>query len=128
MSFTKKFLWFSGANVIVFYLAYKLFGSYSVFGNAVLSSVQAVIVTATLVGFIIALVEPTAKNYKLKFSDNVWMVIYFAVNTLTIYLLARTPISVFVGLGIVGFWVSLVLGFVATFAQYSLLKTALNKK
>lgn len=123
MSFTKKFLWFSGANLLVFYLAYKLFGNYSVFGNAVLNSVQAVIATAILVGFVVALAEPTAKNYKLKFSTNVWMVIYFAVNTLTIYLLARTPISVFVGFGIVGFWVALVLGLAATFVQYSLWKT-----
>lgn len=126
MNFWKNLLWFSLTNAIVFYLAFMFFGYYVVFGNALASIVQAVVVSSILVGLAVSLVGQWGQDKK--FSDNVWMLIYWGVNTATIYILARTPISKLVGIGIRAFWVAIILGFVVNFAQYGVWKTLGDKK
>ncbi len=120
MKFWKNVLWFSLANAIVFYLAFMFFGKEVVFGNAYAGTVQGVIVSAVLVGLMVSLVGlwGQTKNY----STNVWMLIYWAVNTVAILVLARTPVSLFTGMGIKHSWIAVVLGFVINCAQYGVWK------
>ncbi|MBI2051432.1 hypothetical protein HYT33_01590 [Candidatus Roizmanbacteria bacterium] len=126
MSFVQRVLWFSLVTAIVFYLALLLFGKNVVFGNALASTVQAVIVSSLLVGLVVSLVGEWGK--KKKYSTNVWMLIYWFANSLTIYVLARTPISKVVGIGLKpAIWLALAVGFVVNMAQYGVWK-AMSRK
>ena len=118
MKYWKNAFWFSLANAIVFYLAIMFFGNDVVFGNAYASTVQGVVTSAVLVGLAVSLVGLWGQTKD--FSTNVWMLIYWAAITLTIYLLARTQASERVGIGIVAFWVAIIIGFVVHLGHYSL--------
>ena len=126
MKFWKNVLWFSLANAIIFYLAYMFFGKDVVFGNAYSGTVQSVIVSAVLVGLAVSAVGLWGQTKK--YSENIWMLVYWAVNILVILLIARSPISKFTGMGIKQSWIALVLGFVINCAQYGVWKAMAGKK
>jgi hypothetical protein len=126
MKFAYRLLWFSIANAVVFYLAFLLGGNYVVFGNVVAAPVQAIIMASIIVAFVVALLGELAKS--LKYPETTWMAIYWAINTLTIWFLARTEVSEIVGIGLPGFWVAVVLGFVVNLVQYGLLNVVTHKK
>lgn len=110
MKFFKKFiaLWF--VTIVIFYLGNLLFGQYLVFGNVRANFWQALLVSSLIVGFVSAVVSEYSDKHGLP--PNVWMLIYWALVSLTIYAIARTPISGWVGIGIAAFWVALILGVV----------------
>lgn len=128
MKFTHKLVGFSLASFAVFYIASLLPQRYLVFGNMATGQLQAITTSAILIGIVISLVEPIAKDYNIKMHDNQWMVVYYVVNSLVIYFLARSPISYGVGMGIIGFWVAFVLGFFVNLVQYWVWKFAGDRK
>ena len=116
MIFTKKLLTFSLVTAVIFYIANLLFGNYLVFGNALATYWQALIVSSLLVGFISAIVSEFSNKHKL--DPGVWLFLYWTLVTLTIYAIARSQLSGRVGIGIEAFWVALILGTVVHFAHH----------
>lgn len=116
MKFTNKFLVFSLVTAVVFYLANLLFGKYLVFGNAITAYWQALIVSSLIVGFVSSIVSGFSTKHKL--SPRVWLFLYWALVTLTIYGIARSNLSERVGIGIAAFWVALILGVVVHFTHH----------
>lgn len=128
MTIAHRIIGFSVSNLIVFYLAHLLFPTEVVFGNVIIGYWQAILTASVGVAFIAVLVDPVAKDFNLTFSTNAWMAIYFAVNTLAIYLFARTPISKTVGMGLSSYWVAIILGFFANLGQYLMWKATEAKE
>lgn len=131
MNLTQRLIGFSIASAIVFYLADLLIPNLVEFGNIVVIPGQAILTAALGVGVIAALVDEIARDFNLEFSENAWMFIYFLVNSGTIYVMARTPVSNSIGIGIVAFWVALGLGFFVNLAQFVVwkaLQTEAKKK
>lgn len=116
MKFTNKFLTFSLVTAVIFYLANLLFGKYLVFGNANAAYWQALIVSSLIVGLVSSVVSGYSSKHKL--SPGVWLFLYWALVTATIYGIARSNLSGRVGIGIAAFWVALILGAVVHLAHH----------
>ena len=123
----KNIVGFIIVDIIIFYFASQFFGDYLVFGNALTNSISAIVLTAGIVALVAASVDPIAQHYKIKFPASRWMLVYFIVNSATIYLLARTPLSLITAVGISAFWVGLILGFVVNIGQYAVWKLLTKK-
>jgi len=128
MDFSKSLIVFSLTNFIVLFLGSLVPGRYLVFGNAISSFVWALVITSILLGALVSLVGKAADVYNLKYSENVWMIVYLVVNVAGLYLLARTGVSEVVGVGIQKFWVAAAVGVVLNVAQYATWKTFLDVK
>ena len=116
MRLANKFLTFSLVTAVIFYLANLLFGKYLVFGNVNASYWQALIISSLIVGFVSSIVSEYSGTHKL--SPGIWLFVYWALVTLTIYGVARSQLSGSVGIGIAAFWVALILGAVVHFAHH----------
>lgn len=127
MNFGKNLFWFTLSNAIVFYLAAMFVSYYVVFGTAHASPLQAVIISALLVSLVVTLVGKWGVDKK--FSEGIWMLIYWFINTLTLYLLVRTPLAEYVGMGFRKASITaVVLGFVLNFVQYGVWKSMSRKE
>ncbi len=127
MELWKNILWFTLTTAIIFYLASMFFGANVVFGNALLNPVAAVVLSSLVVGLVVSLVGKWGQ--KKKYPENLWALIYWVVNTGVIYILARTPLSEYVGIGLKpAIWSAVVLGLVVNFAQYGVWKAMYGKK
>lgn len=124
----KNVLGFTIANIIIFYIAFINFGNYVVFGTANMNYLSAIVLTALIVALVSASVDPIARHHKIDLSAGKWMFLYFIVNAATIYILARTPLSLITAVGIYAFWVALILGFVVNLAHYAVWKLLTRKK
>ena len=124
----KNILGITIANAVVFYLAAMMFGAYVTFGNATTNYYSAIVLNAFIVTLAVSTVEPIMRRFKISFSPTQLMLLYFAVNSSAIYIIARTAISTITGIGISAFWVALVLGFVVNFIQYGVWKLLTKKK
>jgi len=120
VSFLGRLIDFSLVTAVVFYIAYLFFGQFVVFGNVLANPAEAIIMSSLIVGFVSAIIVELSKKGVRRYSPNTWMLIYWAAITLTIYLLARTQASERVGIGIVAFWVAIIIGFVVHLGHYSL--------
>lgn len=120
MHIVRRFFAFTIATSVVLYLS--TFFSYGliVFGNAYVSTTQAIITAAIMIGLASCLVEPVAKDLKLNIAEKMWILLYYIVNSLAIYLVARSPLSLSAGIGIKQFWVAFVLGFFVNLGQYAI--------
>jgi hypothetical protein len=119
MDFAKTLIVFALTNFVIFFLGSLLPGNYLVFGNVNTSPIGAAIKTAVLTAVAVAVVTHVIKIYKVKLSGAAMMILFLLVNIGVLYFLARTSISELVGVGIVGFWVAAVTGFVVNLAQYA---------
>ncbi len=128
MDFTKTLIVFSLTNFVIFYLGSLLPGNYLVFGNIYSGPLGAAIKTAILAALSVSVVTHLIKLYKVKLSGAAMMVLFLVVNIGTLYFLARTSISEIVGVGIAGFWVAVVAGFVVNLAQYATWMAFLDTK
>lgn len=127
MNFTKKLIGFTLVNALVFIIANLYFPDAVVFGNIIIPYWQAVLSAAFGVTLFHIIFEPIAEDLKMTFHKHNWPTVYFVVNTGAIYLLARTPVSKGVGMGIINFFVAIVLGAAVTAVQYAFWKTMLKK-
>lgn len=118
MNWIKTLVSLTIANFAVMYIANWLGTGYVVFGNAFASPLQAMLTAAIGLAVVVAMVDPVGKYLKIEAEMNVWFLIYLLVNTLTIYLFARTDLSETVGMGIAAYWVAIVLGLFVNLAQY----------
>lgn len=129
MLFTRKLLTTFIATVAVFFLVNRLFGQYLVFGNISISWLQALLTASFGVALIASVVKPILHDdFAIELSDKAWTVVYLVANMGTIYLMTRTTLSNAVGMGVTGFWVSVMLGVVITAAQYGIFKDPLHPK
>lgn len=128
MSYSQRTPIFFIANFIVFYLASLWGRPFIVFGNALSSPIQAAVTLTLVVTIVSSLVEPVAKRFKFAPSMSGWFFIYWLVNTLAIYGSVRIPaVSKIVGVGIVRFWVAIVIGLVINLAQFLAWKSVSKK-
>lgn len=120
MNFFGRFIDFSLVTAVVFYLAYLFFGQFIVFGNVLANPAEAIIMSSLIVGFVSSIIVELSKKGTRRYSANAWMLIYWAAITLTIYFIARTPVSEKVGIGIAAFWVAIIAGFVVHIGHFSM--------
>jgi hypothetical protein len=120
MTFIKRFIDFSLITAIIFYLLFLFFNKLLVFGNIIANPAEAIILSSLIIGFVSSIVFELSKKGKRRFSSNAWMLIYWAAITLTIYLMARTPVSEKIGIGIAAFWVAIIVGFIVHVGHFSL--------
>jgi hypothetical protein len=109
--------WF--VNAVVLGVTAQVFPSSVIFGNefvpawmslSVVSLVLSVLCVALMPVF-----EKVAKQEHIKLKTAHWMVLYYVVNTILIWMLAR--LAGILGFGIVSWHVAILLGFVLDFAQ-----------
>ena len=127
MNYTRKLVIYITSNFLVLYLAHIYASSYVVFGRLEISPIQAVLTTAFGVGIAIMLLDLMVFDFKWKIPAEKYIFAEVLVNIGALYLLARTPLQNSVGIGIVAFWVAIILGFVLSLVQYAV-KMATDKK
>jgi len=129
MMFTRKFITTFVATLAVFFIVNQIFPNMLVFGMISIPYIQALLTASFGVALAASSVKPIFHDdLGFELNDQQWMGIYLLVNMGVIYLMARTPISNSVGVGVIGFWMSLLLGFLVTGAQYLIFRDALHPK
>ncbi len=124
MQLATMFALFSIATALVLYAANLLFPGQVVLGNHLISRNMAILANSLIISLIAVGATPIiewgrdALNYKL--SDSHWMLLYFVIDTLAVWLVAR--FAEMLGFGIASWVVALGLGFVLDFAQGMLVK------
>ena len=115
------------ANGLIIYLAAYFYPGSVVLGNASLSSMAALIVTAILLTLIISQVEPLLKLAKVRLKGDFAMaIVYGLVNIIGLWIIART--AIYTGFGISTVSVAVILGVVLNLAQYFVWKLVMGKK
>lgn len=115
------------ANGLIIYLAAYFYPGTVVLGNASLSSMAALIVTAILLTLIISQVEPLLKLTKVKLKGDFSLaVVYGLVNIIGLWIIARA--ASYTGFGISTVSVAVVLGVVLNLARYLVWKLVMGKK
>ena len=120
MNFFGRFIDLSLVTAVVFYLAYLFLGQIIVFGNVLSNPAEAIIMSSLIVGFVSSIIVELSRKGVRRYSANAWMLIYWAAISLTIYFIARTPVSEKVGIGITAFWVAIIVGFIVHVGHYSM--------
>lgn len=115
------------ANGLIIYLAAYFYPGTVVLGNASLSSMAALIVTAILLTLIISQVEPLLKLTKVKLKGDFSLaVVYGLVNIIGLWIIARA--AIYTGFGISTVSVAVILGVVLNLARYLVWKLVMGKK
>ncbi len=115
------------ANGLVIYLAAYFYPGAVVLGNASLSSMAALLVTAILLTLIISQVEPLLKLTKVKLKSDFSMgIVYGLVNIIGLWIIARA--ANYTGFGISTVSVAVILGIVLNLIQYLIWKMVMGKK
>lgn len=120
MNFFGRFIDLSLVTAVIFYLAYLFLGQFIVFGNVMSNPAEAIIMSSLIVGFVSSIIVELSRKGVRRYSANAWMLIYWAAISLTIYFIARTPVSEKVGIGITAFWVAIIVGFIVHIGHYSM--------
>jgi hypothetical protein len=127
MYYTRKFITYFIANLIVMYAAYSLAGNFVVFGRLEIGVMQAILTTTFGITLAAMFVDILLKDFGIQIQPDKYLTLELLVNMGTLYLLARTPLQNSVGVGITAFWVAIVIGFALSLAQY-LVKTVTDMK
>jgi len=114
-------------NFVILYLAFLYGSDYIVFGRLEIGSLQAVLTSAFGIAIAIMLLDLIVYDFKIKIPAEKYILAEVLVNIGALYLLARTPLQNSVGVGIVAFWVAIVLGLILSLAQYGV-KRMTDKK
>lgn len=97
-----------------------------VLGNQYINPVQASAFFGYMLSTIIILVQPAMELFKVKLGDpKRQAVVYFAVNTIAVWILSR--LALMVGVGIAAFWWAGILGLILMLGQW-LVGTVLTKR
>lgn len=118
MKATLKLITYFVTNLIVLYLAMMFAGNFVVFGRLEIQPFQALITTAFGLALAITIVDLIITDYNVKVPPERYIILEAIVNVAALYLLARTPIQNSVGIGIVAFWVAIVIGIVLSVVQF----------
>lgn len=115
------------ANGLIIYLSAYFYPGAIVLGNASLTSMAALVVTAILLTLIISQVEPLLKLTKVKLKGDFSMaVVYGLVNVIGLWIIARA--AIYTGFGISTVSVAVILGIVLNLVQYLIWKMVMGKK
>lgn len=118
MYYTRKLVTYFVANLAVLYLAYAYAGNFIVFGRLEIGPIQALITAAFGLTLAAMLVDLLLRDFNIHIQSESYLTLELLVNIGALYLLARTPLQNSVGVGIVAFWVAILLGFGLSIAQY----------
>ncbi|OGK29239.1 hypothetical protein A3D06_00385 [Candidatus Roizmanbacteria bacterium RIFCSPHIGHO2_02_FULL_40_9] len=118
MKATLKLITYFVTNLIVLYLAMMFAGNFVVFGRLEILPFQALITTAFGLALAVTIVDLIVTDYNVKVPPERYIILEAIVNVAALYLLARTPIQNSVGIGIVAFWVAIVIGIVLSVVQF----------
>ncbi|OGK14924.1 hypothetical protein A3H80_01880 [Candidatus Roizmanbacteria bacterium RIFCSPLOWO2_02_FULL_37_19] len=127
MNYTRKLIIYFIVNFVILYLAFLYGSDYIVFGRLEIGSLQAVLTSAFGIAIAIMLLDLIVYDFKIKIPAEKYILAEVLVNIGALYLLARTPLQNSVGVGIVAFWVAIVLGLILSLAQYGV-KRMTDKK
>lgn len=127
MYYTRKFVTYLIANMIVMYAASTLASNFVVFGRLEIGALQAILTTAFGITLAAMMVDILLKDFQINIQPDKYLTLELLVNMGALYLLARTPLQNSVGVGIKAFWVAIVIGFALSLAQY-LVKTITDLK
>lgn len=122
-----KIIGYSISSIIGLYISSVILEKFIVFGNVIIGYAHAIILTGFAIGFISTLVKPITEEYKIKLNQTQNVLLNLCVNIITLYILARTPLSKSFGIGIVSFWVAIAAGCIVYVCQYYAAKL-LNEK
>ncbi len=115
------------ANGLIIYLSAYFYPDAVVLGNASLTSMAALVVTAILLTLIISQVEPLLKLTKVKLKGDFSMaIVYGLVNVVGLWIIARA--AIYTGFGISTVSVAVILGIVLNLVQYLVWKLVMGKK
>lgn len=127
MNYTRKFITYFLANLVVLYAASNLASNFVVFGRLEIGATQALLTTAFGVTLAAMLVDLLMQDFNIKLQADKYLTVELFVNIGALYLLARTSLQNSVGVGIVAFWVAILIGFALSLAQY-IAKSMTDKK
>lgn len=126
MYYTRKFATYYIANLLVLIVAQNIASNFIVFGRLEISALQALLTTGFGITLAAMLVDILLKDFSIELTSDKYLTLELFVNIGTLYLLARTPLQNSVGVGIVAFWVAIIVGFGLSLAQYGV-KTITDK-
>lgn len=118
MNYTRKLLTYFIANFIVLFAAHSLAGNFIVFGRLEIGAMQAILTTAFGITLAAMLVDLVIQDFNIKIQPDQYLTIELFVNIGALYLLARTPLQNSVGVGIVAFYIAIIVGIGLSIAQY----------
>ena len=118
MNYTRKFFTYFLANLVVLYGASTLASNFIVFGRLEIGAMQALFTTAFGITLAAMLVDLIMQDFNIKLQADKYLTVELFVNIGALYLLARTPLQNSVGVGIVAFWVAILVGFALSLVQY----------
>lgn len=111
------FVGFWLVSSVLIYILGMMMPSGVVLGNQYISPVQASAFFGYMLSTIVILVQPAMDLLKVKLTDhNRQAIVYFAVNTIAVWVLTR--LALMVGVGIVAFWWAGILGLVLMLGQW----------
>lgn len=120
------YLGFWLVNTLVFYLAYLTVSGMVVLGNANLSPLASALISGLILTATIVATKPTTQLIGIKVKKEAeWLVIFWGVNSLSIWVIARA--ANYTGLGIAGFWWAMILGFVLALTPWGVWKLSNTK-
>ena len=118
MNFTRKFLTYFVANAVVLYAASIIASNFIVFGRLEIGAAQAIATTAFGLTLAAMFVDMILHDLNIKIQADKYLTLELFVNIGALYLLARTPLQNSIGVGIVAFWVAIIVGFALSLAQF----------
>lgn len=127
MYYTRKFITYFVANVIVMYAASTFASNFVVFGRLEIGAFQALLTAAFGITLAAMFVDILLKDLDIRIEPDKYLMLELLVNMGALYLLARTPLQNSVGVGIKAFWVAILIGMALSLAQY-LAKTVTDIK
>lgn len=111
------FVGFWLVSSVLIYILGMMMPSGVVLGNQYISPVQASAFFGYMLSTIVILIQPVMDLLKVKLADpNRQAIVYFAVNTIAVWVLTR--LALMVGVGIVAFWWAGILGLVLMLGQW----------
>ena len=112
-----SFVLYRVGNSFAFLIVDISFPSFFELGNVLLSPSYAALTAGFLLAMVIALVEPVFNTLNIHVKhDGTWVLIYWIINSETIWATAR--FSEYVGLGISAYWVAAVIGAAVNILQW----------
>src|SRR3989338_8727019 len=117
MNYTKKFVTYFIANLIVLFIAESIIPQFLVFGRLEIGPIQALLTTSFGITLAAMLVDLLIQDFQIKINPEKYIIVELLVNIGALYILARTPLQNSVGVGIVGFWVAIILGLFLSIGQ-----------
>jgi hypothetical protein len=123
------FISFFVAQALIVYLAFMFFSSFVVLGNHFYSPIQSLLQSVFVMSLIAVGITPVmellSERYQIKLQTKHWLVLYFVLNTVTVWFVARS--AEMLGFGISSWMVAVALGLIFDIEQGLIARQLLGK-